>query len=55
MTRSLPKLNVSDARKLGGVADALEDFFDSIKEINASKLKELPLVGDGIGSLTTDL
>ena len=53
MTRSLPKLNVSDARKLGGVADALEDFFDSIKEINASKLKELPLVGDGIGSLTT--
>ena len=53
MTRSLPKLNVSDARKLGGIADALEDFFDSIDEINASKLKELPLVGDGIGSLTT--
>ena len=45
LTQQLPKVKTSDSRTLAKVADALEDFFESVDDLNASKVSALPMVG----------
>ena len=55
MSSYLPKIKTSDSRNLAKVADGLEDFFEAIDDMDLNKVKEIPLVGTAIGSLSTGL